>query len=87
MPVIGGLAEGLIVAVALVVAVILWLIRGRRQYPGPRLLGENAEIDQDELEDAEREVRELDSDHRPDDDVAGDDWGPGTARPRPPVRL
>jgi hypothetical protein len=87
MPLIGGLAEGLLVAVVLVAAVIVWLARGRRRYPGPRLVGGSDEIDREELEQAEREVRELDAGQRPEDDVPGDDWGPGTARPRPPVRL
>jgi hypothetical protein len=87
MPVIGGLTEGLLVAVALVAAVIVWLARGRRRYPGPRLVGEDEGIDREELEQAEREVRDLDLDQRPEDDVPGDDWGPGTARPKPPMRL
>lgn len=87
MPIIGGLAEGLIVAVALVAAVIAWLVRGRRRYRGPRLVGGDDGIDREELEEAEREVRDLGLDHRPEDDVTGDDWGPGTARPKPPMRL
>lgn len=87
MPFVGGLAEGLFVALALVVAVIVWLVRGRRRYPGPRLVGGTDRIDRAELEEAERQVRELDADHRSDDDVPGDDWGPGTARPKPPMRL
>jgi hypothetical protein len=44
-------------------------------------------IDRDELEAAEREVRELESGQRPEDGFEGDDWGPGASRPRPPVRL
>ncbi len=87
MPLIGGLTEGLLVAMALVAAVIVWLVRGRRQYPGPRLVGEDDAIDREELEEAEREVRDLDLDRRPEDEVPGDDWGPGAARPKPPVRL
>ena len=39
------------------------------------------------LEAAEREVRELESETRPDEGFEGDDWGPGTARPRSPVQL
>ena len=40
-------------------------------------------IDHAELEAAEREVRDLETDvrGRPVDDAAGDDWGPGTPRP------
>ena len=40
-----------------------------------------------ELEAAEREVRDLDDRRTPDEERPGDDWGPGTARPRPPVNL
>jgi hypothetical protein len=87
MPVIGGVAEWLFVTVVLVIAVIAWLVRGRPRYPGPRLVGKRDDIDMEELEEAERELRELSADHRPDDDITGDDWGPGTARPKPPVRL
>lgn len=37
------------------------------------------EIDRKMLEDAEREVRDLDVDQRPEDGFEGDDWGPGAA--------
>lgn len=69
---------GLLVAGALVA----WLARtlaSPRRPPAP------GDIDQAELEAAEREVRDLDPTLRPDDDVPGSDWGPGT--PRPPTRL
>ena len=75
----------LLVAVAAVAAVVVWLVRPRR-HPGPRLVGDDG-IDRDELEAAEREVRELESGQRSEDRLEGDDWGPGAARPRPPVRL
>ena len=65
--------------------VALWLVRERR-YPGPRLHGKD-DIDREELEAAEREVRELERGALPDDERPGDDWGPGTGRPRPPTRL
>ena len=41
------------------------------------------EIDYDELEAAEREVRDMETDAkgRPREDVIGDDWGPGTPKP------
>lgn len=69
---------GLLVAVALAVWVIRGLVRpGRRAEPG--------EVDLDELEAAEREVRDLGSTVRPEDEAPGADWGPGT--PRPPTRL
>ena len=65
-------------------ALVLWLLRDRR-YPGPRLHGADA-IDREELEEAEREVRELEAGCRT-SERPGDDWGPGTGRPRPPTRL
>jgi len=39
----------------------------------------NPDVEQDELDEAEREVREA-----PDADSVRD-WGPGTAKPRPPT--
>ena len=39
------------------------------------------------IKDLEREVRELEAGALPDEDRPGDDWGPGTGRPRPPTRL
>ena len=42
-------------------------------------------IDRDELERAEREVRDLDAFDQPDDGFQGDDWGPGAPRGFPPV--
>jgi hypothetical protein len=44
-------------------------------------------IDHEQLEAAEREVRDLESRQRPEEGLAGDDWGPGAGRPRPPERL
>jgi hypothetical protein len=85
MPLIGGPVPAIFLAAVLVIGLVLWLARGRR-YPGPRLHGEDG-IDRDELEAAEREVRELETGALPDEDRPGDDWGPGTGRPRPPTRL
>lgn len=39
------------------------------------------EIDYETLEQAEREVRDLDADAKPEDGFEGDDWGPGTRKP------
>ncbi len=75
----------LLVAVVAIVALVLWL-RRRSRYPGPRLAGDDG-IDREELEAAEREVRDLDATQRPEDGFIGDDWGPGAGRPRPPERL
>jgi hypothetical protein len=85
MPVIGGPVSAIFIAAVLLVGVVLWLVRERR-YPGPRLHGKD-DIDREELEAAEREVRELERGTLPDDERPGDDWGPGTGRPRPPTRL
>jgi hypothetical protein len=85
MPYVSGAVGVLLVAGAAVIALVIWLLRPRR-HPGPRLVGDDG-IDRDELEAAEREVRELESGQRPEDGFEGDDWGPGASRPRPPVRL
>ncbi len=85
MPLVSGPVGTLLVAGAVVVALVVWLVRGPR-HRGPRLVGDDG-IDRAELEAAEREVREQESHRRPEDDFQGDDWGPGAARPRPPVRL
>lgn len=85
MPLIGSPVPAIFLALLLVVGVVLWLLRDRR-YPGPRLHGEDG-VDREELEAAEREVRELETGTFPDEDRPGDDWGPGTGRPRPPTRL
>jgi hypothetical protein len=85
MPLIGGPVSSLLVAVTVVAAFGIWLVR-RRRHPGPRLMGSDG-IDREELEAAEREARELQSAQRPEDGFEGDDWGPGAAKPRPPMRL
>jgi hypothetical protein len=84
MPMVSGPVATLLVALAAVIALVLWLRRDR-SYPGPRLADD--EIDREELEAAEREVRDLDANARPEDGFVGDDWGPGATRPRPPERL
>jgi hypothetical protein len=85
VPFFAGPVPVVLLAGVLVVGVVLWLLRDRR-YPGPRLEGVDG-IDREELEAAEREVQELDATLRPDEERPGDDWGPGTGRPRPPTRL
>jgi hypothetical protein len=85
MPLISGPVQTLLVALAAIIALVLWLRRDR-SYPGPRL-SDDEEIDREELEAAEREVRDLDAKQRPEDGFTGDDWGPGASRPRPPERL
>jgi hypothetical protein len=83
--IIGGVGS-LLISLAAIVALVLWLRRDRT-YPGPRLHSADEGIDRDELEQAEREVRELGSQQRPENGFMGDDWGPGAGRPRPPERL
>jgi hypothetical protein len=87
MPIIAGPFGTLLIAFAAITALVLWLRRDRT-YPGPRLQSDGSdEIDREELERAEREVRELETRQRPEEGFAGDDWGPGAGRPRPPERL
>lgn len=85
MSIVGGPVGTLLVALAAVIALVIWL-RSDRRYRGPRLIDDDG-IDRKELEAAEREVRDLDPRARPDDGFLGDDWGPGATRPRPPERL
>jgi hypothetical protein len=85
MSIVSGPVGTLLVALAAVIALVLWLRRDR-SYPGPRLIDDDG-IDREELEAAEREVRDLDSGARPEPGFPGDDWGPGASRPRPPERL
>jgi hypothetical protein len=47
---------------------------------GPRQTQDDDEIDRETLEQAEREVRDLDAMQRPDDGFEGDDWGPGAGK-------
>jgi hypothetical protein len=69
VPFFAGPVPVVLLAGVLVVALVLWLLRDRR-HPGPRLHGSDG-IDRRELEEAEREVRELE----------GGRWPP------PPTRL
>jgi hypothetical protein len=85
MPLITGPVVTLLVAFVALMALVIWLRRDRK-YPGPRLHGEEG-IDREELEAAEREVRDLGTHQRPDNGFLGDDWGPGAGKPRPPERL
>jgi hypothetical protein len=82
---VSGPVGTLLVAGVSVVALLVWLVR-RPRHPGPRLVGHDG-IDRVALEAAEREVRDLESPPPADEGLEGDDWGPGAARPRPPVRL
>lgn len=79
MPIVGGPIGVLLVAGASVVALVAWLLRDRR-HPGPRLVGDDG-IDREELEEAEREVRELETGRRPEEGSRGTIGG--RARPSP----
>lgn len=65
----------------LVGAFLVWL-----RSPGTRRGASDEDgvdsVDADELEAAEREVRDLGVDQRPEDGFEGDDWGPGAGRHR-----
>lgn len=55
---------------------------GRQE--GSRQVTEDDGIDYEELERAEREMKDLDATTQPEDGFEGDDWGPG-AGPKPPL--
>lgn len=48
---------------------------------------DDEQIDWETLEQAEREVKDLDVSQQPDDGFTGDDWGPGAPRKKgfPPI--
>ncbi len=76
---------GLLAGLILLVGVAVWLFRkpGRSGDPAspPRSWEDEVEpVDAAELEAAEREVRDLDVNQRPEDGFEGDDWGPGAGR-------
>ena len=72
---------------AIMAVLVLWAtivaLRHRTSRPVAPSPGPDDDIDRDELEQAEREVKDLETDAkgRPLDDVVGDDWGPGTPKP------
>lgn len=67
---------GAIIGLLAGVALLVWVMRraGTRRR-------EISEIDYEELEAAEREVRDIDIDALSGEDQRGDDWGPGTGSP------
>jgi len=68
-----------IFALIVVGALLLWLlVPGRRVPASPDDPIEPVDIE--ELEAAEREVRDLGVEQRPEDGFEGDDWGPGAAK-------
>jgi hypothetical protein len=66
----------------LIGAFLVWLLA-----PGARRTNSTHDdavepVDRDELDAAEREVRDLSVDQRPEDGFEGDDWGPGAGTQR-----
>ncbi len=65
---------GTLVTVVLLLALLGWFLLPGRQ----REAGEP--VDEEELARAEREVRDLGVEQRPDSGFEGDDWGPGAPK-------
>lgn len=73
---------GVLLGGAAIVALLVWSFqRARAARSRPRDLGE---IDHDELEAAERDVRDLGTAVHEDEGFVGDDWGPGAGPPPNP---
>lgn len=72
-----------LIAFGFLLLVLAWFFLGNRgdahEPTARKKIGDD--IDQTELEEAERDAREAS------DEEAVRDWGPGTARPRPPEIL
>ena len=72
---------GLIAGFALLGGLLIWLFRKPEGAVDPLESNEGVEpVDAAELEAAEREVRDLDVNQRPEDGFKGDDWGPGARK-------
>ena len=73
----------LVLAVLVLWAGIAVIRRSRERMHRGAPVRADPDIDYQALEQAEREVKDLDTDAkgRPLDDALGDDWGPGTPKP------
>jgi hypothetical protein len=74
--------SGALIGIVALAALVVWFVRRAGRGPSQRPSPDG--IDRDELEAAEREVRDLDAGVRPDDGFEGDDWGPGAGGPAAP---
>ncbi len=72
----------LLAGVAVLLILLGWFLFGGRHDRQPRARrSDNASIDYDELEQAERDVKDAD------DEDSVRDWGPGSGKSRPPHLL
>ena len=76
---------GLIAGLLLLLGLAVWFFRkpgrGGASAPAPLAWEDQVKpVDAVELDAAEREVRDLDVNQRPEDGFAGDDWGPGAGK-------
>ena len=63
-----------LLGIAVTGALVLWVVRTVTRPRRPR---EADDVDQEELNAAEREVRDWGTGVGPEDEVEGSDWGPG----------
>ncbi|MEO8633814.1 MAG: hypothetical protein ABI587_00915 [Gemmatimonadales bacterium] len=71
----------LLAGLLLLVGLLVWLFRKPAAPSEPPGWEDQVEpVDAAELEAAERDVKDLDVQQRPEDGFAGDDWGPGAAK-------
>ncbi|HXG45932.1 MAG TPA: hypothetical protein VNJ71_14365 [Gemmatimonadales bacterium] len=72
----------MVLALVVLVALVLWFVLPRRRMEREPWEAEDpgAAIDREELEAAERDLRDLDPGQDPEEGWEGDDWGPGAGR-------
>ena len=72
---------GILAGLVLLAGLLVWLLRRSAPPTEPHTWDDQVEqVDAGELEAAEREVRDLDVNRRPEDGFEGDDWGPGSGK-------
>jgi len=72
--------------VTVVATFVVWLLRNR-PLPPARAPRERSQYRSRGAGSGGAGSAGVETRHRPDEDALGDDWGPGAAGPRPPVRL